>query len=51
MDSEELTKTATYLRKEFEMKNLEKITFCLGLNIKPFRERIFLHQITYTEKS
>ena len=44
MDSEELTKTATYLRKEFEMKNLEKIKFCLGLNIEHFREGIFLQK-------
>ena len=28
---EELTKTTKYLKKEFEMKDLGKTTFCLGL--------------------
>jgi len=40
---EELTKAAIYLKKEFAMKNLEKIKFYLGLNIEHFREEIFLH--------
>ena len=43
---EELTKTASYLKKEFEMKDLEKIKFCLGLNVEHFQEGIFLHQKT-----
>jgi hypothetical protein len=29
--TEKLIKTATYLKNEFEMKNFEKIKFCLGL--------------------
>jgi len=41
---EELTKTASYLKKEFEMNDLGKIKFCLGLNIEHFREGIFLHK-------
>ena len=27
----ELTKTTNYLKKEFEMKDLEKTKYCLGL--------------------
>ena len=40
---EGLTKAAIYLKREFAMKNLEKIKFYLGLNIEHFREEIFLH--------
>lgn len=47
---EELTKTAAYLTKEFEMKNLGKTKFCLGLQIEHLPNGIFIHQSTYTEK-
>ncbi|CAL2237733.1 unnamed protein product [Prunus armeniaca] len=47
---EELTKTATYLMKEFEMKNLGKTKFCLSLQIEHLPTGIFIHQSTYTEK-
>jgi hypothetical protein len=47
---EELTKTATYLKNEFEMKDLGKTKFCLGLQIEHFQNRILVHQSTYTEK-
>ena len=33
---EELTKTAEYLKKEFEMKDLGKTKFCIVLQIEPF---------------
>ena len=33
---EELTRTTKYLKKEIEMKDLEKTKFCLGLQIKHF---------------
>ena len=33
---EELIKTATYLKNEFEMKDLRKTKFCLDLQIKHF---------------
>ena len=33
----ELTRTTNYLKKEFEMKYLGKIKFCLGLQIKIFQ--------------
>ena len=42
---EELTKTANYLRNEFEMKDLG-----LGLQIEHFPNGIFVHQSTYIEK-
>jgi hypothetical protein len=47
---EELTKTATYLKNEFEMTDLEKTKFCLGLQIEHFQNGILVHQSTYTEK-
>jgi hypothetical protein len=47
---EELTKTTTYLKNEFEMKDLGKTKFCLGLQIEHFQNRILVHQSTYTEK-
>ena len=31
---EEFTKTAKYLKKEFDMKDLGKTKFCLGLQIR-----------------
>ena len=33
---EELTRTTKYLKNEFEMKDLEKTKFCLGLQIEHF---------------
>jgi hypothetical protein len=47
---EELIKTATYLKSEFEMKDLEKTKFCFGLQIEHFPNGIIVHQSTYTEK-
>jgi hypothetical protein len=47
---EELTKTASYLKDEFEMKDLGKTKFCLGLQIEHLPSGIFIHQSTYTEK-
>jgi hypothetical protein len=46
----ELTKTATYFKNEFEMKDLRKTKLCLGLQIKHFQNGIRVHQSTYTEK-
>jgi hypothetical protein len=47
--SEELIKTDTYLKSEFEMKDLGKTKFC-GLQIEHFLNGIIVHQSTYTEK-
>ena len=34
---EELTRTTNYLKKEFEIKDLGKTKFCLGLQIEHFQ--------------
>jgi hypothetical protein len=47
---EELTKTTNYLKNEFEMKDLGKTKFCLGLQIEHISNEILIHQSTYTEK-
>ena len=47
---EELTKAATYLKDEFEMKDLGKIKYCLGLQIEHKCNGILIHQLTYVEK-
>ena len=49
--SKELTRTTNYLKKKFEMKDLEKKTkFCLGLQIEHFPNGVLVHQSTYSEK-
>ena len=47
---EELTKAATYLNNEFEMKDLGKTKYCLDLQIKHKSNGILIHQSTYVEK-
>ena len=47
---EELTKTAEYLKKEFEMKDLGKRKLCLGLQIEHFSNGVLVHQSTYIKK-
>ncbi|KAF7137709.1 hypothetical protein RHSIM_Rhsim07G0041900 [Rhododendron simsii] len=47
---EELIKTAEYLKREFEMKDLGKTKFCLGLQIEHLPNGILVHQSAYTEK-
>ena len=47
---EELIKTIDYLKKEFEMKDLGKTKYCLGLQIKHCLDGVLIHQSTYTEK-
>ena len=47
---EGLLEIANYLKKEFEMKDLGKTIYCLGLQIEYFSNGIFVHQSTYTEK-
>ncbi|KAB2634611.1 hypothetical protein D8674_038086 [Pyrus ussuriensis x Pyrus communis] len=48
--SEELNKTAEYLKSEFEMKDLGKTKLCLGLQIKHCASGILVHQLAYIEK-
>ena len=40
---EELTRITNYLKKEFEMKDLGKIKFCLGLQIEHFPNGVLVH--------
>ena len=40
---EELTITIKYLKMEFEMKDFEKIKFCLGLQIEHFPTGVLVH--------
>ena len=47
---EELIKTIDYLKKEFEMKDLGKIKYYLGLQIEHCSDGVLIHQSTYTEK-
>ncbi|KAM0969642.1 hypothetical protein EV1_017637 [Malus domestica] len=47
---EELNKTAEYLKNEFEMKDLGKTKFCLGLQIEHCASEILVHQSSYIEK-
>ena len=47
---EELTKTAEYLKKEFEMKDLGKTKFCISLQIEHFPNGVLVHQSTYIKK-
>ena len=48
--SKELIETAKLLKKEFEMKDLGKTRYCLGLQIEHREDGILLHQSNYTEK-
>ena len=47
---EELLKAIDCLKREFEMKDLGRTKFCLGLQIEHFTNGILLHQSTYIEK-
>ena len=47
---EELTKIVEYLKKEFEMKDLGKTKFCIGLQIEHFPNGVLVHQSTYIKK-
>jgi hypothetical protein len=46
---EEIPKTVNYLKKEYEMKDLGKTKFYLGLQIKHLADEILIHQSTYIE--
>ena len=46
----EIEITTKYLMREFEMKDLGKTKFCLGLQIEHLKSGIFVHQSNYTEK-
>ncbi|KAJ9541904.1 hypothetical protein OSB04_028410 [Centaurea solstitialis] len=48
--NDQIMETSNYLKKEFEMKDLGKTKFCLGLQIEHLKNGIFIHQSAYTEK-
>lgn len=43
----DITNAALYLNKEFDMKDLEKTIFCLGIQVENLSLRIFVHQSTH----
>ena len=47
---DEISKIACSLKNEFEMKDLGKTKFCLGLQIEHLKDGIFVHQSTYATK-
>ena len=47
---EEFTRTTKYLKKEFEMKDLKKTKFYLGLQNEHFHIGVLVHKLTYTKK-
>ena len=48
--TEELTRTTNCLKNEFEMKDLGKTKFCLGLQTENFPNGVLVHQSTYIKK-
>ncbi|KAM2817807.1 hypothetical protein COP1_041878 [Malus domestica] len=46
----ELARTASHLKSEFEMKDLGKTRYCLGLEIEHCSDGILVHQSNYTQK-
>ena len=46
----ELSKIVCTMKNEFEMKDLGRTKFCLGLQIEHTENGIFVHQSTYTTK-
>jgi hypothetical protein len=47
---EDIEEASSYLMSEFEMKDLGKTKFCLGLQLEHSPARILVHQSTYTQK-
>lgn len=47
---EALTRIIDYLTREFDMKDLGKIKFCLNWQIEHFSNGVLVHQVTYIEK-
>jgi hypothetical protein len=47
---EEIEEASSYLKSEFQMKDLGKTKFYLGLQLEHFEGGILIHQSTYTQK-
>ena len=48
--AEDIEEAMAYLKKEFEMKDLGKTKFYLGLQLEHLPKGIFVHQSTYTKR-
>ena len=46
----DIEEASAYLKTEFEMKDLGKTKFCLGLQLEHLPEGVFVHQSTYTKR-
>ena len=46
----EIQEVVIYLKDEFEMKDLEKMKYCLNLHIEHLQSEILVHQSNYTKK-
>jgi len=46
----DIEEAMVYLKAEFEMKDLGKTKFCLGLQLEHLPKRVFVHQSTYTKR-
>ena len=46
----EVEEASSCIKTEFEMKDLSKTKYCLGLQIEHLTEGIFVHQSTYLKK-
>jgi len=46
----DIEEVLAYLKTEFEMKDLGKTKFCLGLQLEHLPEGVFVHQSTYTKR-
>ncbi|CAA0833362.1 Protein OBERON 4, partial [Striga hermonthica] len=46
----EIQEAVTFLKGEFEMKDLGKTKYCLGLQIERVQNGIFVHQSNYTKR-
>jgi len=46
----DIEEAMAYLKMEFEIKDLGKTKFCLGLQLEHLPEGVFVHQSTYTKR-
>ena len=46
----DIEEASAYLKTKFEMKDLDKTKFCLGLQLEHLPEGVFVHQSTYTKR-
>jgi hypothetical protein len=48
--TKDIDEAHNYLKTEFEMKNLDRIKFCLGLQLEHLHTYILIHQCAYVQK-